>query len=73
MRPSSSSRKPSKSATNPLLQSTTPALAADILADAQSQRTVLQDFVPLAESLEWELGQAYLQPHPRELRARSDA
>ena len=46
---------------NPLLQSANPALAADILADAQAQRTVLQDFVPLAESLEWELGQEYLR------------
>src|SRR5580704_17091521 len=46
---------------NPLLQSASPALAADILADAQSQRLVLQDFRPLAESLEWELGQEYLR------------
>src|SRR5262249_36199741 len=45
----------------PLLQSTSPPLAADILADAQAQRVVLQDFVPLAESLEWELGQEYLK------------
>src|SRR5262245_33932262 len=46
---------------NPLLQSSSPALAADILADAQAQRVVLQDFVPMAESLEWELGQEYLR------------
>src|SRR5205823_2330764 len=46
---------------NPLLQSTSPGLAADILADAQAQRVVLQEFVPLAESLEWELGQEYLR------------
>ena len=32
-----------------------------ILAKSQSNRDVIQDFVPLAESLEWELGQQYLR------------
>jgi hypothetical protein len=31
------------------------------LAKAQSSRPVIQDFVPLAESLEWNLGQEYLR------------
>ncbi len=53
--------RPKKAPHNPLLQSTSPALAADILAEAQSSRVVLQEFVPLAESLEWELGQEYLR------------
>jgi hypothetical protein len=33
--------------------------AVDILDQAQSGRLVLQDFRPLAESLEWELGQEF--------------
>ncbi len=36
-------------------------LAEDILVHAQSGREVIQDFVPLAESLEWELGQQYFR------------
>ena len=32
-----------------------------ILAKAQSSRTVIQDFIPLASSLEWNLGQEYLR------------
>src|SRR4051812_33829829 len=36
-------------------------LSQTILAKAQAGRTVVQDFVPLAESLEWELGQEYLR------------
>src|SRR5205814_1560683 len=39
------------------LRSTTEA----ILAKAQSSRAVIQDFVPLADSLEWNLGQQYLR------------
>src|SRR5437660_1761398 len=35
--------------------------AEEILTQAQSGRSVIQDFVPLAESLEWELGQQYLR------------
>src|SRR5437879_590242 len=35
--------------------------AEQVLAHAQSGREVIQDFVPLAESLEWELGQQYLR------------
>jgi hypothetical protein len=42
-----------------------PAPAASVgqqlLTKAQSSRSVIQDFVPLAESLEWELGKAYLR------------
>jgi len=39
-----------------------PKLAAEaILAKAQSSRTVIQDFVPLGQSLEWNLGQEYLR------------
>lgn len=34
---------------------------AEILATAQSARTIIQDFRPLAESIEWELGQFYLR------------
>jgi tetratricopeptide (TPR) repeat protein len=36
-------------------------LSATILATAQAGRPVIQDFCPLAESLEWELGQVYLR------------
>lgn len=36
-------------------------LAERVLAEAQSEREFVQDFVPLAESLEWELGQEYLR------------
>jgi hypothetical protein len=36
-------------------------LGEQVLAHAQSGRQVIQDFVPLAESLEWELGQQYLR------------
>jgi tetratricopeptide (TPR) repeat protein len=35
--------------------------AEAILAKAQGSRAVIQDFVPLAESLEWNLGQEYLR------------
>src|SRR5437588_565181 len=37
------------------------ATAMDVLAHAQGGRSVIQDFCPLAESLEWELGQEYLR------------
>src|SRR5271170_3465668 len=36
-------------------------MAEAILANAQSGRAVIQDFVPLADSLEWVLGQEYLR------------
>ncbi len=36
-------------------------LAEQVLSHAQSGREVVQDFCPLAESLEWELGQEYLR------------
>ncbi|MBX9677747.1 MAG: tetratricopeptide repeat protein [Gemmataceae bacterium] len=35
--------------------------AKQVLQHAQSGREVIQDFCPLAESLEWELGQQYLR------------
>jgi tetratricopeptide (TPR) repeat protein len=38
-----------------------PSTAESILAKAQSSRAVIQDFVPLADSLEWNLGQEYLR------------
>jgi tetratricopeptide (TPR) repeat protein len=38
-----------------------PSLAKQVLSHAQSGREVIQDFCPLAESLEWELGQQYLR------------
>jgi hypothetical protein len=48
--------------TPPGLAPTDPrAAAAAILAKAQSSRAVIQDFVPLADSLEWNLGQEYLR------------
>ncbi len=36
-------------------------LAEQVLADAQAGRETIQDFVPLAASLEWTLGQEYLR------------
>src|SRR4051812_41086406 len=38
-----------------------PLSAVEILDRAQSGRLVLEDYRPLAESLEWELGQEYLR------------
>ena len=35
--------------------------AEQILSKAQSGRTVVQEFCPLADSLEWQLGQDYLR------------
>src|SRR5438876_9834768 len=35
--------------------------AEAILAKAQSGRAIIQDFVPLADSLEWQLGEQYLR------------
>jgi hypothetical protein len=43
-------------------KSTDPTSAAEeVLTHAQSGRKVIKDFCPLAESLEWELGQQYLR------------
>src|SRR5262245_55127125 len=36
-------------------------LGDEVLTHAQGGREIVQDFVPLAESLEWELGQQYLK------------
>jgi len=38
-----------------------PSIPEDVLAQAQADRAVIQDFVPLADSLEWQLGQEYLR------------
>jgi tetratricopeptide (TPR) repeat protein len=38
-----------------------PPLAGQIVRNAQASRAVIQDFVPLADSLEWQLGQQYLR------------
>ncbi len=38
-----------------------PAEGLKIVAGAQAKRPVIQDFCPLAESLEWRLGQRYLR------------
>src|SRR5271168_1440826 len=35
--------------------------AQSILTEAQQQRFVIEDFRPLADSLEWDLGQRYLR------------
>lgn len=48
-------------AANPPQQPSFAALAEEVLSHAQAGRDVIQDFVPLAESLEWELGQQYLR------------
>jgi tetratricopeptide (TPR) repeat protein len=37
------------------------AIAEQVLSHAQAGRDIIQDFVPLADSLEWELGQQYLR------------
>src|SRR5436190_7617828 len=36
-------------------------LIEQVLMQAQSSREIIQDFVPLAQSLEWDLGQQYLR------------
>ena len=36
-------------------------VADQVLASAQASRDIVQDFCPLADSLEWELGQKYLR------------
>ena len=41
--------------------SSTASLVEQVLTHAQAGREVIQEFVPLAESLEWELGQEYLR------------
>src|SRR5436305_22462 len=35
--------------------------AESILACAQADRVVIQDFCPLAQSIEWQLGQQYMR------------
>jgi hypothetical protein len=36
-------------------------IAQNILAAAQEERFVIEDFTPLADSIEWDLGQQYLR------------
>jgi hypothetical protein len=48
-------------APRPYARSTPEALTAEVLTESQSSREVIQDFVPLADSLEWDLGQQYLK------------
>jgi len=43
----------------PLLQQ--PSAIQQILARTQSERDIIQDFAPLAQSIEWQLGQTYLR------------
>src|SRR6266852_4021684 len=38
-----------------------PAIPEDVLSQARADRAIIQDFVPLADSLEWQLGQEYLR------------
>src|SRR5258708_7070023 len=47
------------SAKNPPLQP--PSAIEQILARSQSSRDIVQDYVPLSDSLEWQLGQTYLK------------
>ncbi len=56
-----SSRRVSEPAATALFAEQPPSQAAQVLAQAQSGRTVIQDFCPLADSLEWQLGQDYLR------------
>ena len=37
--------------------------AARLLDDTEGERILIQDYRPLADSLEWELGQSYWQRH----------
>ena len=54
--PKSRPAEPTPPAFNPNLP-----VAGQVLASAQASRDVVQEFCPLAESLEWELGQQYLR------------
>jgi hypothetical protein len=45
-------------------------ISEHILTNAQDSRPVVQDFVPLADSLEWELGQQYLRDRGASERLR---
>jgi tetratricopeptide (TPR) repeat protein len=50
-----------KSSGKPAHERVDPLSAEAVLGKAQANRELIQDFVPLAESLEWELGQQYLR------------
>src|SRR5262249_45435009 len=50
---------PSAKVANGTCQAARFASATAILAQAQAGRSVIQDYVPLADSIEWELGQRY--------------
>src|SRR5438046_5595212 len=49
------------SQSNAIINADPKSAAEAILTKAQSGRAIIQDFVPWAESLEWELGQEYLR------------
>jgi hypothetical protein len=55
------SRPPTEAEKNAAKFPPTKTIAEHILTNAQDSRPVVQDFVPLAKSLEWELGQQYLR------------
>jgi hypothetical protein len=60
----SSSTRPRPAAAPPARTAPVPAAATtaeQVLAQCQGGREVVQDFVPLAQSLEWRLGQEYLR------------
>jgi tetratricopeptide (TPR) repeat protein len=50
-----------KSFAKPTHAAIDPSSPEAVLSKSQTNREVIQDFVPLAESLEWELGQQYLR------------
>jgi tetratricopeptide (TPR) repeat protein len=50
-----------KSQSKPKHEWVDPSSPEAVLSKSQANREVIQDFVPLAESLEWELGQQYLR------------
>lgn len=59
--PAASRRSSAKPETKPASSTTMQSPAKAVLAHAQSGREVVQDFCPLADSLEWQLGQQYLR------------
>jgi tetratricopeptide (TPR) repeat protein len=60
-----SKERPSRDGSRPTAAPASVAVDAsdpqEVLVKAQAGRTIIQDFCPLAESLEWQLGQQYLR------------
>jgi hypothetical protein len=54
-------RSAGERSTKPAALNPKASLPVQILSNAQTGRSVIQDFTPLADSLEWELGQQYLR------------